>query len=74
MKALAKLQYAMKCERNKKAELICVMQQKAIELTEKMKILQNEIDALRIKCRTLDRYVLGYLLLHYAGNMCYRSH
>lgn len=57
MKDFAKLYDVIKNERNKCVNLIQTSTQKAAEMREKIKILQNEIEILRTAVTQKDRLV-----------------
>ena len=61
MKDFAKLYDVIKNERNKCVNLIQTSTQKAAEMREKIKILQNEIEILRTAVTQKDRLV-GWLI------------
>lgn len=58
LKDFAKLYDVIKNERNKCVNLIQTSTQKAAEMREKIKILQNEIEILRTAVTQKDRYYI----------------
>lgn len=58
----AKLYDIIKNERNKCVNLIQTSTQRAAEMQEKIKILQNEIEILRTAAAAKDRYILQQTL------------
>lgn len=62
LKDFAKLYDVIKNERNKCVNLIQTSTQKAAEMKEKIKILQNEIEILRTEVSKKDKSVLDSVL------------
>ncbi|XP_072026353.1 coiled-coil domain-containing protein 146-like [Amphiura filiformis] len=64
LKEFAKMYDVIKNERNKCVNLIQASTQKAAEMREKIKILQNEIEILRTSCHTKERHLQKAKLKH----------